>query len=299
MENQPMQVNRIKPIFFYLKESIKFYDVDHPIVAQITFVLQLAAVFGGYILSRPYAEKFIQYYEQISNKLTGQLDVRNYDLSILSSELAVNMVNAFITVMLVYLVSRVVAYIISVFFGAYYFISLTRSETTPAQRISEILSKYPKIIIFNILFYGIFSVFAALLLVAVGMAMMILPLLAALLPLFPFTVLAVDTIFMFKNLLIVEFDTGVFRNFKKALDITKGCRRRVIANGLWPVCISIIISTFSLGIDNPLLSLFIAAFFEVIILMMTQRLTALMFIDAASLERNDKGAKEVKNAGQN
>lgn len=297
MENQPKQVNRIKPIFFYFKESIKFYDIDHPPAAQITFVLQLAAIFGGYLLARPYAEKFVQFYEQISNKIVLMLESRNFDFSILSSELAANLVNALIAMTLISLASKAIAYLFGVFFGAYYFFSLTRPETTPAQRVSEILSKYPKLILFNVLFYGIFLITSVLLLFTAGIAMMIIPFLAFFSALIPLALLAIDTVFIFKNLLIIEFDTGVFRNFKKALDITKGCRKRVIANGLWPVCINILISTFSFGIDNPLLSLFIAAFFEVIVLMMTQRLTALMFIDAASLERNDKRVKEAKNNG--
>jgi hypothetical protein len=294
METGPVQGNRIKPIYAYFKDSIKFYDIDQPLVAQIIFVLQLAAVFGGYVIARPYTEQFFLYYEQISNKFIWQLDSQNYDFSILSSDLAVNMINAFITVMLIVIAAKTIAYFLSIFFGAYYFMSLTRSDTTPAQRITDILSKYPKLIIFNILFYGVFTFAAVLLLLAAGTLSMVMPMLLVLSPLLPFAILAFDTMFIFKNLLIIEFDTGVFRNFKKALDITKGCRRRVIVNGLWPVCLGLLLSSFSIGINNPLLSLFILAFFEVIIHLIAQRLIALMFIDASSLERNDKRAKEVK-----
>ncbi len=297
MEERPAQVNRIKPVYAYLKESFKFYDVDQPLVAQILFVLQLAAVFGGYVIARPYTEKFFLYYEQISNKFIWQIDAQSYDLSFLNSDLAINTINAFITVMLIYFASKTIAYFFGVFFGAYYFMSLTRSDSSPSQRISDIISKYPRLIIFNVLFYGIFAIVLVLVFLAAGLLSMIMPMFIVLTPLLPFTVLAIDALFIFKNLLIIEFDTGVFRNFKKALDITKGCKRRVIINGLWPVCLGLLLSSFSIGISNPLLSLFILAFFEVIIHMITQRLIALMFIDASSLERNDKKAKEVKITG--
>lgn len=288
MENKPVKEIRIKPVYAYLKESIRFYDLDQPLVAQIIFVLQLAVVFGGYVLARPYSEKFFLYYEQVSNKLTGQIESGHYDLSFLSSDLAINLMSALISMMLIYIASKAIAYLFGIFYGAYYFMSLTRSDSSPARRIADILIKYPKLIAFNILFYSAFALVTVLLFFAIGIASFIIPLFIVISPLLPFAVLVFDTLFIFKNLLIIEFDTGVFKNFKKSLDITKGCKKRIIVNGLWPVFLGFILSTLSMGIDNPLLSLFILAFFEIIIYLVTQRLIALMFIDAASLERNDK-----------
>lgn len=295
MENKPVQESRIKPIYAYLKESIKFYDIDQPLVAQITFVLQLAVVFGGYILAKPYTEKFFFYYEQISNKFLSQIDAKNYDLSILNSDVAINMINTFLIMLSIYFLSKAIAYLFGIFYGSYYLMSLTSTESSLSQRISILAKRFPKIIIFNILFYGAFAFIVALLFLTVGVASLIVPLFMLLSPLLPFAILAFDTLFIFKNLLIVEFDVGVFRNFKKSLDITKGCKRKVVVNGLWPVCLGLLLSTFSIGMENPLLSLFILAFFEIIIHLITQRLTALMFIDAASLERKDGKKKEVKN----
>jgi hypothetical protein len=109
----------------------------------------------------------------------------------------------------------------------------------------------------------------------------------------PIVVLAIDMLFIFKNLLIIEFDTGVFQNFKVALDITKDCRRRVIFNGLWPHFLGLILSTFAIDVQNPVLAIFMVSFFEVIVLLIFHRLTALMFIDAASLERKDKNSEKI------
>ncbi len=297
MEDKSVKESRIKPIYSYLKESIKFYDIDQPLVAQIIFVLQLAVVFGGYILAMPYAEKIFFYYEQIFNKFQAQIEAKNYDLSIFNSDIAINMAYASLIMLSIYFGAKAIAYLFGVVYGSYYYMSITNTESSLNQRFTVILKRFPKIIIFNILFYGVFAFFLFLITLTLGIASLIVPLFMMILPLLPFSVLAFDALFAFKNLLIVEFDVGVFRNFKKSLDITKGCKRKVILNGLWPVCLGLLLSTFSLGLENQLLSLFILAFFEIIIQLITQRLTVLMFIDAASVERIDGKVNEDKNMG--
>ena len=42
MDKQQSQRCRVKSIFFYLRESFRFHDVDKPVVAQIVFILILA-----------------------------------------------------------------------------------------------------------------------------------------------------------------------------------------------------------------------------------------------------------------
>ena len=71
--------------------------------------------------------------------------------------------------------------------------------------------------------------------------------------------------------------------------------RSVIFNGLWPHFLGLILGTLAMDVKNQILALFIFAFFEVIVLLISQRLTALMFIDAASLERKDKKPEKIKN----
>ena len=48
-----------------------------------------------------------------------------------------------------------------------------------------------------------------------------------------------------------------------------------------------LLNMFSVDVNNAVLSLFISAFLESIILLVTQRMSVLMFLDAASLERKD------------
>ncbi|NLO99939.1 MAG: hypothetical protein GX386_06580 [Clostridiaceae bacterium] len=293
MDKQQGQQCRVKSIFFYLKESLKFYDVDKPTVAQVVFVLILAIFFGGYVLARPYTEDVFLYYEQISVSLMEQVETKSFDFSLINMEIVYKMLEASMVVIVIYAVMKAIAYLIGTYYGAFYFFSLTDPDSTWIERTVWFLRKLIKIIIFNILFYGIFAIAVFLIFIAAGFIALFVPAIIAVFTFLPIVVLAIDMLFIFKNLLIIEFDTGVFQNFKVALDITKDCRRRVIFNGLWPHFLGLILSTFAIDVQNPVLAIFMVSFFEVIVLLIFHRLTALMFIDAASLERKDKNSEKI------
>ncbi len=292
MDKQQGQQCRVKSIFFYLKESLKFYDIDKPTVAQIVFILILAVMFGGYVIARPYTENVFLYYEQISVGLMEQVGAKSVDFSLINMEIVYKMLESTMVVLTIYAVIKAVTYIIATYYGTFYFLSLTDPETTWTQRTALFLKKLAKIIIFNILFYGIFALIVFLIFMLTVFIALFFPGIIVVTTFLPFIVLAVDMLFIFKNLLIIEFDTGIFKNFKVSLDITKGCKRKVVFNGLWPHFLGLILSTFAIDVQNPILSLFIVSFFEVIVLLIFQRLTSLMFIDAASLERNDKKSEK-------
>lgn len=294
MDKQQGKQCRVKSIFFYLKESLKFYDVDKPTVAQIVFILILAIMFGGYIIARPYTEDVFLYYEQISVSLMEQVEARSVDFSLINMEIVYKMLESTMIVLAIYAVIKAITYIIATYYGAFYFYSLTDPDTTSAQRTVIFLKKLAKIIIFNLMFYGIFALIVFLIFMLTVFIAFFFPAIIAITTFLPIIVLAVDMLFIFKNLLIIEFDTGIFKNLKVSLDITKGCKKRVIFNGLWPHFLGLILSTFAIDVQNPILALFIVAFFEVIVLLIFQRLTSLMFIDAASLERKDKKPEKNK-----
>ncbi|MGI6084492.1 MAG: hypothetical protein ACOYIF_03495 [Acetivibrionales bacterium] len=295
MDKRSGQECRVKSIFFYLKESIKFHDLDRPVVAQILFVLLLTVIFSGYIFARPYIEDAFLYYEQISISLMEQVETKNIDLSLLNSEIIYKMFDSLVVVLAIYVVIKAVSYIIATYYGVYYFYSLTNKETTWAQRTVMFMKKIFRIIIFNILFYGVFSFLILVISLTIVLISLFVPVLMMLITFLPIAVLAYDMLFIFKNLLIIKFDVGIFKNFKLSLSITKECKKRVILNGLWPHFLGLILSTFAMDVQNPILALFIVSFFEVIILLISQRLTGLMFIDAASIERKDK--KNENNKG--
>lgn len=284
MDNQFRQA-RVKPIFAYIKDSLKFYDTDNQLVSQIVFVLQLAVIFGGYLFARPYTQELFVYFEQYTNKLQSLIGTNNFDITALSDDLFM-MIDAMSVVMLIIVVIKSVTFIISLYYGTCYFFSQTQPEMKGPERTAVFFKRLPKIILFNFLFY-----FALGLLSLSGMIVLVIPIFSGLIMILPFVLLIINTVFIFKDLLIIEFDVNIFRNFKKSLDITKGCRKNIIMNGLWPLCLSLLVSLFAVDVQNPMLSLFIAAFIEAIFLLISQRLTVLMFLDAASLERRGKKTK--------
>lgn len=289
MDNQKIKSFRVKPIFAYLKDSVNFPNVGNSIVARVIFIIELGVIFGGYLLARPYLEKFLIYFEQLSKKINSLGSIKNqlesFDFSLFTSELYNNLVESLFSFLFIVIAIKSLSYIISLFYGSFYYFSQTNPDMSSSQRISAFFRRLPKIIIFNVLFYVLFYFAAIALLLTVGVASRLIPIFNILALVTPLALLIINTLFVFKNFMILEFDIGVFRNFKKSLDVTKGCKRTIVTNALWPVFTGLLLNTFSVNMQNPMLSLFIASFLEVIIILVSQRLIALMFIDAASLER--------------
>jgi len=293
MDKQQRQECRVKSVFSYMRESWRFFDLDNPVIDKIIFVLILAVIFGGYLFARPYIENAFLYYEQINVSLLEQLESKNFDFSAINIETARKFLESMLYVIAIYAAIKAVSYIFATYYGAFYYYSLTRPDTTWNQRTVLFLKKLIKIIIFNILFYGIFALGVSLIFVLTLLISLFIPVIILILPLLPILILAIDTLFIFKNLLIIEFDTGIFKNFKVSLDITRECKKRVIFNGLWLHFLGLILETLAIDVQHPVLALFIVAFFEAMILLIFQRLTALMFIDAASVERKDKMLEKI------
>jgi hypothetical protein len=265
---------------------MKFYETDNQLVSQLVFVIQLTVIFGGYIFARPYTQELQIYFEQYTNRLQSLLATNNFDISSLSADLF-KMVDAMSVVMLIMIVIKSITFVISLYYGTFYYYSQTQPEMKSSERTAVFFKRLPKIIMFNILFYIVMGLISLS-----GMIVLVIPIFSGLIMILPIVLLILNTLFIFKDLLIIEFDVNVFRNFKKSLDITKGCRKNVIMNGLWPLCLSLLVSVFAVDVQNPILSLFIASFIEVVFLLIAQRLTVLMFLDAASLERRNKKAKQ-------
>ena len=294
MYKQQKQECRVKPVFSYMKESLRFFDLDNPFVDKIIFVLILAVIFGGYLFARPYIENAFLYYEQINVNLMEQIEAKSLDFSAIDNETAMKFFESMLNVMAIYAVIKAVAYILATYYGVFYYYSLTNPDTSWDQRTVLFLKKLIKLIIFNILFYGIFALGIFIIFVLTLLISLFIPLIILILPLLPIAVLVVDILFIFKNLLIIEFDTGIFKNFKVALDITRGCKKRVVINGLWPHFLGLILSSLAIDVQHPNLALFFISFCEALRLLIFQRLRALMFMDAASVERKDKVPEKHK-----
>lgn len=291
MENKSSSLCRVKPITKYLKESFKFYDLDRPVFAQIIFIIQLAVIFGGNIIARPFTNDFLFYYEQMSIQLIEQAEINSFDPRLLNPELLYNMTSTLLIALGIFLAVKAVSYLISIYYGAYYYYSLTRVDTSLSERNSLFFQKFVKIIAFNLIYYFIFAVFLISLSTGLLALSVFLPGFSVLVLILPVVALFIDLLFVFKNLLIIEFDVDIFKNFSKSIQITKGCKRRIIFNGVYPLLLTLILNTLAVDIQNPLLSLFVVSFFEVIIILLTRRLITLMFLDVALIERHDNKIK--------
>jgi hypothetical protein len=141
---------KVKPLFAYFKEGIKYYDLDNPNFAHTVFVLILAIVFGGNVLARPYIEKVMVYFEQLTIQLSEQ-NLDAFDISSLDTELIYNISEALLITMGILLLVKALSYLVSLFYGSYYFYSLTRPETTLNQRTGMFFQRLPKLLGFKIL----------------------------------------------------------------------------------------------------------------------------------------------------
>ena len=293
MGNRSENNSRVKPIFAYLRNSIKFYDTQNPLVARFVFLLMLAVIFGGYLFARPYTETFYKAFEQISRQLQSQLENKTLDLSLIGSDLYTSMINSFMTGILIILVINVFSFIAGLFYESYYYFSLIRPSQKGRESILIFLRRLPKLIIFNIMYYLLILLVVLIIMIVTGFAAMLAPFFLILFIALPFFIIVLNTLYIFKDLLILEFDVGVFRNFKMSPALTRGSRKNIILNALWPVCMGWILNTFAAGVENALLSLLITSFLEVIILLFSIRLKVLMFIDAAFIEKKENPEVET------
>lgn len=292
MDNRFNNTSKVKPLFSYLKEAIKFYDIKNPLVAQIVFIVELIIVFGGNFLAKPYAEEFLKTVEQTSVKLLEQYETNKLDISLFNSDIFASMQDSIYTVLMIMFAINALSLIVSLFYGTYYYFSLTNTTMKASDSALIFFKRLPKLIIFNILFYGIFFIFMLIVMMIFGIATVFVQIFGIFLSLIPIAVLFINTLYIFKDFLIIEFDIGILKNFKMAPQITKGSRRHVIINGLWPLVTGWLLSTLAIDVNNQILSLFIAAFLQVIIQLVYQRMAVLMFIDIATLKRQDKKTEQ-------
>jgi len=286
MDNQPRIV---KPINAYFKESIKFYDLDKPVVARVIFVLLLGVLFGGYLLARPYIYELYTQYEQLFIRLQEDMSIDGLNSALFSAGANEAIMRSFLYVLLIIVAIRLLTFVISLFYGCWYFFEMTDPQMSGARRTSVFFARLPKIILFNILFFAAIYVVVAVMVVAT----VFLPGLAIFTAMLPMAILFVSTMYVFKDLLIIEFNVGPIRNFRKALDLTRNNKKYIFLNMMSLYALGWLLNMISIDVENAVLALFISAFLECILMLVTQRLSALMFIDAASLERKDKRQTKV------
>ena len=217
----------IKPFSRYFREAIRFYDLDKPFVAQIIFILSLAVQFGGYMMAKPYVIDLYTHYEKLYVRLEGELSLDKINSIMFASGDYEVMIQSFIHVVLLVAAIRFATFLISLFFGSW-FLWPDQSRDVRYQR-TLVFFKATKTHYFQralqcrLLFWcpctdnGFghrfvnhtpWTIFTALI---------------------PLFVMALSTLFVFKDLLIIEFGCGDFQNFKRALTYL-GNKKQIIMN---------------------------------------------------------------------
>lgn len=278
----------VKPIFAYLKDAIKFYDVQKPMVAQLAFILELAVMFIGYSLASPHIQKAFVHYERIITQMQNQPATQWLNLTNVDPSVYDNMLKAMGTVMAILIPVIILSYFISLFYGTQYFFGLTDPEMPVGKRLGRYFARLPKVIVFNVMYYFLFYIGTLVVLVAAALLMLFMPLLSFATAFLPLLLMIFDTFFVFKDWLILEFNVGLAANFKKAWQLSKNNRKHVAMNMLWPLSLGWLLTALATDGSNLLLSIFITSFLQVIVHFVSQRLAVLMFIDAAQLERKDR-----------
>jgi len=165
-------------------------------------------------------------------------------------------------------------------------VDLESSSSTLSQYFKKYFKALPRYIAFNILFYLCAGILFLIILVASSFVAMLLPLFSLVILLIPAVWFVVQVLFIFKDAVFLDTGAGVFKNFSLSLKLSSGNRIMIGRNVFFIFVLNWIIRMISTG-NSVLISMFIFSFMEVIMLLIMQRLTALMYMDRTRVEKDD------------
>ncbi len=283
------QPQKVKNIFFYLKDAFRFHEVGIPYFVQILFVLMLAILFGGYVFALPYAEEMNRVSSIIMTKLqelsaSGNPDAANIS-SVLTPEIMERMMASLGSFLAWMLTAKIVVQALSLFYAYVYHQKRVMPATPFVGAVKGFIAILPKLILSNLLFYGLLLLAGIAMSVVFAVIGLVLPPLALLLAGgLPILFLVATSLFVFRDLSVMVGNAGPVRSFAAAWRLTNGCRRVVVGNMMMMYIIGMVVSWISVGISSQtLVATFAASFFEALLLLVSQRLTVRMYEDARGM----------------
>ena len=118
MQERMSPIQKVKPIAAYLKEAVKFYDLDKPAITQFVFVIQLLVTFGSYLLMQPYTLRLIKYANEINMILPAQKPGM-IDFTFLYSdsypaiaEASMKLLDAFLAIIAILILSKIIVFFV-------------------------------------------------------------------------------------------------------------------------------------------------------------------------------------------
>ncbi|UZQ86340.1 hypothetical protein ODU73_000766 [Thermoclostridium stercorarium] len=284
-----MVQNKVQPFFIYFKKMMKFYDLKARGVPQVLFVLLLAVSFGLVLLVRPLVLDYTIYVQQVYNAYMDILSSENAEdpsllfkkiMELQNSETFSQLMSSSVKIIGFSLLQQILLKLLSYFYLGAYLCDLEYERPSMSCYLRKFLKALPRFIGFNLFFYlGLVIVFIAV--------TFLFALITALVPVLYFAVnlviflipvvwFIIQVIFIFKDITFLDTGVSIWRNFRLSAGLSSGNRFTIAKNIIFIVCLNLVIQMFSF--ESQLVTLFIVSFLEVIILLIKQRLIALMYL---------------------
>lgn len=251
---------------------MKFYDLKVQGVPQALFVLLLAVLFGSGILIMVELYEDLQQYLAVFPDLFSEPDNIEPFMTFFLSEEYAQMVETMLKIFGIIVIQYALSMLLSFFYLGAYLVDLEANEVSFSAYMRKFLTALPRFIGFQVLFF-------------ISLLAVILPLMYFVIVLLPFAWLVIEAIFIFKEITLLDTGVGIFKNFALSWKLSAGNRFMIGRNIFFIVLLSMFVRMFVVG-SNVLLSLFITSFIEVIVLLIKQRLIALMYISRTRVARD-------------
>ncbi|HAA24759.1 MAG TPA: hypothetical protein DCE11_01390 [Ruminiclostridium sp.] len=283
----------IKHFTYYFRQMMKFYELKVPRVPQVLFILLLAVLFGIRVLVQPLIVELNIYYQQF---LTAYSDFNsapeNVDafMKFMLSEEYKQFVETTLKVLGIVAIQYALTILLSFFYLGAYLVDLEAREVSFAVYMKKFLAALPRFIGFQVLFHIGIGILGLLFSVFISLLILILPLMYIVVIFLPFAWLVIEVIFIFKEITLLDTGVGIFKNFALSWKLSAGNRFMIGRNIFFIVILNMLANMLVVG-SNILLSLFIISFIEVIVLLIKQRLIALMYISRTRIEKDNNAIK--------
>ena len=269
---------------------MKFYDLKVQGVPQALFVLLLAVLFGSGILINPLIGELNINYQQflaIYNDFSSTPENIDTFMTFFLSEEYAQMVETMLKIFGIIVIQYALSMLLSFFYLGAYLVDLEANEVSFSAYMRKFLTALPRFIGFQVLFFIGLGILGVFFLFFISLLAVILPLMYFVIVLLPFAWLVIEAIFIFKEITLLDTGVGIFKNFALSWKLSAGNRFMIGRNIFFIVLLSMFVRMFVVG-SNVLLSLFITSFIEVIVLLIKQRLIALMYISRTRVARDNK-----------
>lgn len=291
--------NTIKHYTYYLKKIIKFYDLRVQGVPQVLFVLLLAASFGLHVLMLPHANEMFIYYQEVADSMQKVFSQYQYGsqaamdgmTAIILSEDYARMVSLLVRILGVIFLQQAIIMLLSFFYLGSFIVDLESEHPTFSLYLKKYLKALPRFAVFNLLFYLCAGILFLVIVTVSSVAAYVFPLFSFVIILIPAGWFVVQVLFIFKDAVFLDTGAGIFKNFSVSLKLSSGNRIMIGRNVLFVVILDWTIRLITARLvsesNNVLILMFVISFMETIILLIRQRLTALMYMDRTRVEKGD------------